>query len=288
LVKISVIIPTYNRPVSLEKCLDALVNQTVDSSAWEVVVVNDGGEPLDSLLTKYQNRINCKSINQENCGPASARNAGVERAAGQIIALLDDDCLPERNWIQQIINHAKPGTIIGGKVNNFYNENLFSEASQVLIDFLYAFNEGRKDAFFTSNNFCLFREDFVRLKGFSTAFQTSAGEDREFCVRAENQGVKLIFNPEMKIRHAHKLSFISFCQLHKKYGFAAFDYQKSLQKQGVKFNSSPRLAFYFKMLKFPFKQAEYNFYQKAVLAFLLGISQFFVAVGFFQNKLLAN
>src|SRR5437879_807514 len=87
---ISVIIPTFQRPSLLCHAL-----RSVDSQAYkdfEVIVVNDGGPSLETSIAPWRRAFPLRLIeSSERRGPASARNVGIEHAAGEYIAFLDDD-----------------------------------------------------------------------------------------------------------------------------------------------------------------------------------------------------
>ncbi|MEL6605516.1 MAG: glycosyltransferase, partial [Cyanobacteria bacterium J06614_10] len=73
----SVVVPTYNRPKQLERCLMALVQLKYPRDRCEIIVVDDGSQtPLDSVVGPFQQYVNIQLIRQENAGPAAARNAG--------------------------------------------------------------------------------------------------------------------------------------------------------------------------------------------------------------------
>lgn len=89
--KISVIVPVYNTEKYLLKCLDSILNQTLNDI--EVIVVNDGSIDnsqliIDDLKLK-DNRI--ISIQKENGGLSDARNVGIDIAKGEFIAFIDSD-----------------------------------------------------------------------------------------------------------------------------------------------------------------------------------------------------
>ena len=81
-IKISVIIPTFNRPEQLATCLLSLNKQDIPKTLFEVIVVDDGSQPkldLKSYLSDLE--YDLKIIFQKNKGPAAARNLAVENAA---------------------------------------------------------------------------------------------------------------------------------------------------------------------------------------------------------------
>lgn len=97
--KISVIVPVYNTEEYLEKCLDSLVNQTLQDI--EIIIINDGStDRSGQIIEKYlaENPEKIVYIKQENeGGVCPPRNRGIEKATGEYIAFLDSD-----DWIDVV------------------------------------------------------------------------------------------------------------------------------------------------------------------------------------------
>ena len=86
--KISVVIPTYNEERYIEKCLQSLVNQTLNRDDFEIVVVDGGSaDRTVELAEGYADIV----IPQESKGVGGARNDGVEVSRGELIATTDAD-----------------------------------------------------------------------------------------------------------------------------------------------------------------------------------------------------
>ena len=90
--KVSIIVPVYNVEKYLAKCLDSLVNQTLEDV--EIIVVDDGSRDnskqiIDEFQTKHPDKI--KSFVKENGGLSDARNFGLDRANGEYISFVDSD-----------------------------------------------------------------------------------------------------------------------------------------------------------------------------------------------------
>ena len=97
---VSVIVPTLNRPADLREALRSITcQQALDLAEVEVVVVNDGGAPIESVLSaaRDQGLPVTAATHTQRRGLPSARNTGLEHARGETIAFLDDDdvFLPE-------------------------------------------------------------------------------------------------------------------------------------------------------------------------------------------------
>lgn len=85
---VSVIIPAYNRAWSIKRAIDSVMAQTF--SDFELIVVDDGStDNTKEILNSYKKEIHI--ITQENLGASAARNAGIKKAKGNMIAFLDSD-----------------------------------------------------------------------------------------------------------------------------------------------------------------------------------------------------
>ncbi len=104
--KVSVIVPVYNVEKYIKKCLDSLVNQTLDGV--EIIVVNDGSPDnsqmiIDEYVKKYKN---IKSYVKENGGLSDARNYGIKKATGEYISFVDSDDYIRNDMLEIMYNYA--------------------------------------------------------------------------------------------------------------------------------------------------------------------------------------
>jgi glycosyltransferase involved in cell wall biosynthesis len=96
----SVIIPTYKRCKLLKLVLDGLKEQTYTN--FDVLVVTKpSGDKTEDLITSYQDSLNIKIIPQQSGFVTQALNLGLKEAKGDIIAFLDDDAIPDRDWLKK-------------------------------------------------------------------------------------------------------------------------------------------------------------------------------------------
>ena len=282
----SIVIPTYNRPERLTSCLKAIALLDYPRDRFEVIVVDDGSKtPLDDIVAPLKDRINITLLRQENAGPAAARNKGAEVARGEFIALTDDDCQPTSDWLNKFVEGFKKNSeaMIGGKTINALENNVFSTASQKLIDYLYDYyNPAKgKDAFFASNNIAMPTANFKALNGFDVSFPLAAAEDRDFCDRW-NLKYPMLYVPEAKVNHYHKLGLASFWQQHFGYGKGAFCFHQLRAKRMAKDLEVEPLSFYFNLLSYPFSQTTKQ--PKILISSLFFLSQLANAAGFFWEK----
>lgn len=110
--KVSVIVPVYGVEKYIDKCLNCLVNQTLEDI--EVIVVNDGTKDnsqkiIDKYVKKYPNKV--KSFIKENGGQGSARNYGLKKATGEYIGYVDSDDYVEFDMYEKLYNKAKENNL---------------------------------------------------------------------------------------------------------------------------------------------------------------------------------
>ena len=93
--KVSVIIPLYNKAPYVRRALDSIAAQTF--TGFEVIVVDDGSTDDGAAIVENYSDARFRLIRQPNAGPGAARNAGIAQARGEFIAFLDadDEWLPE-------------------------------------------------------------------------------------------------------------------------------------------------------------------------------------------------
>jgi GT2 family glycosyltransferase len=287
----SVVIPTYNRLEQLLNCLQALARQEYGRDCFEVIVVSDGGEfPTDSRFERLRGEMNLTILQQPHAGPACARNTGASQARGRFLAFTDDDCLPKQDWLGCLASRVavSRGCAFGGRTVNALPGNLCSVASQLLVDYLYAFhstNPGQR-RFFATNNLVVSTENLHAVGGFDATYPLAAGEDREFCGRLRKNGIHFLFVPEAVVYHAHAMTVVSFARQQFNYGCGSFLFHYPEGRQKGIFSRFESLSFYLKLLAYPFSHASGT--KKIPLALLFLLSQVAVTVGYFREAFLCG
>ena len=283
----SIIIPTYNRPQNLAVCLNSLTHLKYPHDRFEAIVVDDGSkEAIDSIISQFHNKLNIVLIVRTHSGPAAARNAGAAQAKGDFLVFADDDCKLSFDFLARLAARLiKSPQCIGGRTVNALPQNLYSTASQLLIDYLYAYHERNptSERFFASNNLIMPIDCFRSIGGFNVAFPRAAAEDREFCDRLQQQGYQLTYAQEILVYHYHELTFWTFCRQHFNYGRGAFCFHRIRAWRFKKSLQLRPISFYFDLIRFPFLNAVPR--QALILSILLMISQLSNAAGFFLEWL---
>lgn len=122
-IKVSVVVPVYNSETTIDRCVQSLLNQTLDKI--EIILVNDGssdesGRICDALLDKDE-RI--RVIHQDNGGAAKARNAGLEISKGDYVGFVDSDDWVDANMYYTMYHIAEQGDLDIVRCGAIANDN---------------------------------------------------------------------------------------------------------------------------------------------------------------------
>jgi glycosyltransferase involved in cell wall biosynthesis len=280
---ISIVIPTYNRPQTLQSCLQALTQLQYPRERFEVIVVDDGSSmSLAPIVQPFQSQLSLIFLQQQNSGPATARNTGAKAAQGDYLAFTDDDCAPAPDWLLAFVQQYEqsPTAFLGGKTLNKLPRNLYAAAHQSLIDYLYSYYNAHPQAarFFASNNFMLPASLFHQLGGFDTTFPLAAGEDRELCDRWLSQGYLMFYVPDAILYHSHPMTLRGFWRQHFNYGQGAFHFHCLRAQRGQSRITVEPLSFYYNLLCFPLRQ--FPSHRSIPLFLLFVLSQVANTLGF--------
>ncbi|MGD9344417.1 MAG: glycosyltransferase [Candidatus Aminicenantes bacterium] len=119
---VSVIICTHNRSSFLLELLSSFKDQTVSPSEYELIVIDNASSDntKEVVCNASRDLRNLRYFYEPELGISRARNTGVKNAKGDIIAFIDDDALPESNWLEVLINTFQTVTPVpvgvGGKI----------------------------------------------------------------------------------------------------------------------------------------------------------------------------
>jgi GT2 family glycosyltransferase len=186
--EVSVVIPTRDRPVPLERCVAALYEQVTDRD-FEVVVVDDSGEGVQSF--SFPNG-KVRLVSGPVRGPAAARNVGIRAARGSIVLFTDDDTVPHPGWLEAAASalEVDPAAVgVEGPTACEPYDPLYRVGPR----------NDRPGAFWTCN-IAYRREDLLAVDGFDEAFPHPFCEDRDLGARMAARG-PILFTSEMRVFH---------------------------------------------------------------------------------------
>lgn len=97
----SVVIPLYNKELSIANTIQSVLDQTFQD--FEIVVVNDGSTDRSAEIVEQINDPRIRLIHQKNQGVSAARNTGIREAKHEWIAFLDGDDLWEKEHLEEVV-----------------------------------------------------------------------------------------------------------------------------------------------------------------------------------------
>jgi len=209
----TVVVPTRDRPEALRRCLAAVRAQR--HVQLDIVVVDDGSrssEQVSAVAGEFAARV----VRLEGKGPAAARNAGARVVATDRVLLLDDDCVPRAGWAAALVGDVPhlPREVVAGGVERPRSAPVWLRASERL-----AVSAEREAGFFRTLNLSC-GADFLREVPFDETFPGAAGEDRDWCFRAEAAGAVFVREPGAIVVHCAEMGARAFLRQQLRYGRA--------------------------------------------------------------------
>jgi len=231
----SVIVPTRDRLDSLRVALEALRRQ-VGAGRFELIVVDDGSaDGTGGFLAEAAGRGVLLRVEGEGRGAAAARNAGIRRARGEVIACTDDDCEVPPDWLARLRDRLVEtgAAAVGGRVVAARDAPRPARVSQAITNGIArSLNAGPEAAFLTSNNVA-YRSDALRRAGlFDEGFAGAGGEERDLHERLRELGERLAYAPDVVVTHRPPMSWAGFVRQQAAYGRGARRYYARRPRSG--------------------------------------------------------
>ena len=217
--RISVVIPTRNRRAALMKCLDALAEQTVLPQEFEVLVVDDGStDDTREAVEARRDPFKVRYFRQEPSGPGTARNLGVEHAAGELVLFIGDDIYADARLLEEhlLAHAARPdrGTAVLGHIDwpawMVPNAVMDYVCGEGMLQFAYPLIRQLRvldHRFFYTSNISLKREFLADAAAagvrFDPCFRHAAFEDSELAMRLTPRGLRIHYAEQARAVHDH-------------------------------------------------------------------------------------
>ena len=212
--KLSIIIPVFNRPDEVEELLQSLVSQ--ESKNFEVIIVEDGSQfPCKEVVEKFNSRLDISYYWKNNSGPGQSRNFGIEKANGDFYIFVDSDCVLPAHYMNTVYNF-----IITNKVECFGGPDKAHESftavqkaiSYSMTSFLTTggIRGGNKKVIKfhpRSFNMGFSQAVYKSTKGYSTM---RFGEDIDLSIRIEKAGFTCHLIEDAYVFHKRRTDFKKF------------------------------------------------------------------------------
>ena len=280
----SVIVPTRDRLASLRVALGALERQQ-RAEPYELIVVDDGStDGAGAFLAARAAQGAIVHVMSEGRGAAAARNAGIRRARGEIIACTDDDCEVPRDWVARLRDRLVQtgAAAVGGRVVAAADAARPARISQAITNGIArALNDRGRSQFLTSNNVA-YRAAALRAVGlFDEGFTGAGGEDRDLHARLRARGERLVYAADIVVAHHPRMSWSAFLRQQAAYGRGARRYYG---RRDARAGERRRMGPGQYLRAFAAAVAEARPEDRAALALGLPLSQAAVAWGYLRAR----
>lgn len=201
MIKLSVVITTYNEERNIRDLMDSLI---IQDAIYEIIVVDsESTDRTREILSEYEQLFGDKvHVYVKRSSRGEGRNYGVEKSSGDYVAFIDADCIANPFWAKKLIEDAKKGhKIVAGRVINI-GYRPFEDLERVEL-----YVRGY-DVTYPSNNLMYEKELFLSLGGFDPWFATA--EDIDLNYRAVKSGAEIFYDPEAIVYHRTRDSIMAF------------------------------------------------------------------------------
>ena len=198
--RVSVIIPHFNTPELLVKCLQAVASQTLDHGWFEIIVVDNGSRLPMRLLEATWPGV--RFLIERQPGPGPARNTGVRAARADILAFVDADVRVAPVWLMAGLKAVgrKPLALFGGDIRiDVGDRNRMTDVEA--FESVFSFRQKKyinKEHYSVTANLIMTRAVFDRAGPFDGIGKP---EDRAFGERAHAMGIRTRYAPRMLAFH---------------------------------------------------------------------------------------
>ena len=208
--RISVVVPTYNRLTTLRHVVPSLVAQELEPGAFEVVVAdsNSTDGTAEYLADVAREHPFVRHLPGPYTGRASARNAGIAAAQGRIVLFTDADIIASPDLLSRhLAHHDQPGVraVVGMEVQvASYDEYLAKRDEPAKREPLHGERPKRLSwLYFLTGNASVPRADLERVGRFDEEFTGYGHEDLELGYRLQHAGIPIVYEPGAVNYHWH-------------------------------------------------------------------------------------
>jgi glycosyltransferase involved in cell wall biosynthesis len=211
--QVSVVVPTYQRAERLPPLVDAIL---ADDGVSEAVIVVDGSTDgsIEYLRERAETDERLVPVLTPNRGDVAARRAGVERASGEVVLMLDDDVVPEPGLAAGHARHhseRRDLVVVGympvapwrGPGRRPFTLELYSQDYERAC-LQYERDPGSILTGLWAGNVSLRREDCLRVGLSSPDFERGYHADRDFGLRCQAAGLTGVFDRSLRAEHRYE------------------------------------------------------------------------------------
>lgn len=209
---LSVVVPFFDAPENLRRCLEGLAASTVPH---ELVLVDDASRDARAIeLARAAPGLYHRL--ERNSGPAVARNEGARRAGGDVLVFVDSDCVVHPDTLERVRDALggpdAPGALFGSYDDEPASPGVVSVYRNLLHHFVHHTGPREASTFWAGCG-AVRREDFWRVEGFDESYRRPMIEDIELGMRLRAAGVRIHLRPEIQVKHLKRWRFLEMVRV---------------------------------------------------------------------------
>lgn len=200
---VSVVIPCFNGAATIRDCLQALTDQSFGAS-YEIILVDSSYDATPEIVTRFFPGVRLIHLDKKT-DPGSARNIGIKQSKGDPLLFIDADCVADPAWIAKMVERHREGhPVVGGAVEN----NNRAGDAVALAGYMAEFREflpehpERMMPHVPACNISYKREIFNTYGFFDKNYYPQ--EDMLYNYRLMDKGIKILFSPDIQVKHTHR------------------------------------------------------------------------------------
>lgn len=196
--EVSVIIPVYNRPKEIRTCIEGILDQTYPDELIEIYVVdNNSTDETREVIKEYPVKLETEEEYQSSY---AARNTGLEASDGEVVAMIDSDCDPVNEWLENGITKMMEtnADLVGGNVEFTFSEPKTAAELYDSINNMQVESDIKNRGVAKTANLFSRRKVFDEIGLFPLV---KSGGDVKWTRKATQNSFKLVFSEKAKVRH---------------------------------------------------------------------------------------
>jgi glycosyltransferase involved in cell wall biosynthesis len=209
---LSVIVPMFNAPEQLSRCLAALAAST---ARHELIVVDDAS--TDTRAVELARGSGAKYVRLErNSGPGIARNAGAKVAGGELLAFIDSDVVVEPTTLDQLqralADDRDAAAVFGSYDDSPAMPGVVTQYRNLLHHYVHQTGPREATTFWAGCG-AIRKRVFEQVGGFDPVYRRPSIEDIELGMRIRAAGGRVLLRPEIQCKHLKRWRFFDMIQV---------------------------------------------------------------------------
>ena len=213
--KLSVLIPTFRRGESLDRCMRGLAEQQRPADQV-VIVLRAEDEESQKVVAEWSAKLPITPAYVDRPGQVQALNRGLDEVTGDIAAITDDDTFPHADWLRRIEEHFSADERLGGLGGRdvVHERGTAIPARAYVVGVIQPFGRiignhhvgmgGPREVDTLKGANMIWRMTAVGSSRFETDLRGSGAQvynDMGFCMKIKGKGWRLVYDPQVVVDH---------------------------------------------------------------------------------------